>query len=74
VFDVEANTRQGLVGAGQKSGVSGRSAQPRRTRLEDAGRAGRLTGGLSATDGQRLFVAVANAGPTLAGDGAGALP
>jgi polyvinyl alcohol dehydrogenase (cytochrome) len=34
-----------------------------------------VTGGLqwgSATDGQRLFVAVANAGPTLKGGGAGA--
>jgi polyvinyl alcohol dehydrogenase (cytochrome) len=67
---------QGLVGAGQKSGIfwafrATDGALVWKTQVAPGG----VTGGLqwgSATDGQRLFVAVANAGPTLKGGGAGA--
>ena len=67
---------QGLVGAGQKSGMfwafrATDGALVWKTQVAPGG----VTGGLqwgSATDGQRLFVAAANAGPALAGAGAGA--
>ena len=68
----------GLVGAGQKSGVfwafrATDGALVWSTQVAPGG----VTGGLqwgSATDGQRLFVAVANSGSTLNGGGAGAQP
>jgi polyvinyl alcohol dehydrogenase (cytochrome) len=68
----------GLVGAGQKSGrfwafdhKTGALAWA--TQVAPGG----VTGGLqwgSATDGRRVFVAVANSGPSSAGGGAGAMP
>lgn len=68
----------GLVGAGQKSGMfwafRAKDGKPVWSRQVAPGG---VTGGLqwgSATDGQRIFVAVANSGPTTNGGGAGALP
>ncbi|WP_280154379.1 PQQ-binding-like beta-propeller repeat protein [Piscinibacter sp. XHJ-5] len=68
----------GLVGAGQKSGMfwafrakDGKLAWSRQAAP------GGVTGGLqwgSATDGQRIFVAAANSGPSSNGGGVGALP
>jgi polyvinyl alcohol dehydrogenase (cytochrome) len=68
----------GLVGAGQKSGVfwafrakDGKLVWSRQVAP------GGVTGGLqwgSASDGERIYVAVANSGPSSAGGGVGALP
>jgi polyvinyl alcohol dehydrogenase (cytochrome) len=68
----------GLVGAGQKSGLfwafhHKTGALAWKTQVAPGG----VTGGLqwgSATDGNRIFVAVANSGPPSAGGGAGAFP
>ncbi|RZT97686.1 PQQ-binding-like beta-propeller repeat protein [Rivibacter subsaxonicus] len=68
----------GLVGAGQKSGMfwafdHKTGALAWSTQVAPGG----VTGGLqwgSATDGNRIFVAVANSGPSSAGGGVGALP
>lgn len=68
----------GLVGAGQKSGMfwafrakDGKLVWSRQVAP------GGVTGGLqwgSATDGQNIFVAIANSGPSTNGGGVGALP
>jgi polyvinyl alcohol dehydrogenase (cytochrome) len=72
------DAENGLVGAGQKSGVfwafratNGSLAWARQVA------SGGVTGGLqwgSATVGKRLFVAAANSGPSTNGGGVGALP
>lgn len=68
----------GLVGAGQKSGMfwafRAKDGKPVWSRQVAPGG---VTGGLqwgSATDGQRIFVAAANSGPSTNGGGVGALP
>jgi polyvinyl alcohol dehydrogenase (cytochrome) len=68
----------GLVGAGQKSGVfwTFRAKDGKLVWSQQVAPGG-VTGGLqwgSATDGRRIFVAVANSGPSTAGGGVGALP
>lgn len=76
--DTGSDADVGLVGAGQKSGMfwafrakDGKLAWSRQVAP------GGVTGGLqwgSATDGQSLFVAVSNSGPSTNGGGVGALP
>jgi polyvinyl alcohol dehydrogenase (cytochrome) len=68
----------GLVGAGQKSGMfwafRAKDGKPAWSRQVAPGG---VTGGLqwgSATDGQRIFVAASNSGPSTAGGGVGAQP
>lgn len=76
--DTGSDADFGLVGAGQKSGMfwafrakDGQLAWSRQVAP------GGVTGGLqwgSATDGQSIFVAVSNSGPSTNGGGVGALP
>jgi polyvinyl alcohol dehydrogenase (cytochrome) len=78
LFADTGNDSDRLVGAGQKSGVfwafrakDGKLAWSRQVAP------GGVTGGLqwgSATDGQSIYVAVSNSGPSTNGGGVGALP
>jgi polyvinyl alcohol dehydrogenase (cytochrome) len=68
----------GLVGAGQKSGMFwAYRAKDGKLAWATQVAPGGVTGGLqwgSATDGSRIYVAAANAGPSTNGGGVGALP